>query len=199
MRSRLVRNLSLRLHERITSACAEQTYTGLIRNVRYGDHLRVCGADARVSPSVCALRGSPPRVRSRLCGERCQRRIPRITSACAEQTDAACAHGYCDWDHLRVCGADIVTGLGALPVLGSPPRVRSRRNRRRRWPPRSRITSACAEQTYSDTARVLWQRDHLRVCGADPDVLMLNDAARGSPPRVRSRRFSVVVRLGGGL
>ena len=50
----------------ITSACAEQTRRSRSASPAYRDHLRVCGADHWVGGGRRCLRGSPPRVRSRL-------------------------------------------------------------------------------------------------------------------------------------
>ena len=72
-------------------------------------------------------------------------------------------------------------------TCGSPPRVRSRL----RWPRSasqcSRITSACAEQTVTSRRASCWNRDHLRVCGADTNFRKVFTVIWGSPPRVRSR------------
>ena len=86
VRSRLVGNLSLRLHKRITSACAEQTHGAGKPAGRGWDHLRVCGADMPGLDKDGNLTGSPPRVRSRLAGVRFRTTHVGITSACAEQT-----------------------------------------------------------------------------------------------------------------
>ena len=91
------------------------------------------------------------------------------------------------WDHLRVCGADPLSGRVSWVRMGSPPRVRSRRNRTRFGVRCSGITSACAEQTSCPTARTSGRWDHLRVCGADPAADYLAVGQAGSPPRVRSR------------
>ena len=92
-----------------------------------------------------------------------------ITSACAEQTNAA--------------------ANGQLADSGSPPRVRSRQVPGLRLLVPDGITSACAEQTDSIS---YWQRvygDHLRVCGADNPQPNVNPYEQGSPPRVRSRQI----------
>ena len=52
----------------ITSACAEQTTTTTLWAEPPGDHLRVCGADVDRRRAGGLPAGSPPRVRSRLCG-----------------------------------------------------------------------------------------------------------------------------------
>ena len=111
-------------------------------------------------------------------------------------------------DHLRVCGADTHLLRGEGQGGGSPPRVRSRpwvwlaiapmiRDHLRvcgadcqARPPQKPmvwITSACAEQTFSNAARACSVADHLRVCGADVITFSGRSLQGGSPPRVRSR------------
>ena len=99
----------------------------------------------------------------------------------------------CKWDHLRVCGADWLNESVGPNVSGSPPRVRSRLRSgrlRRGW---NGITSACAEQTNWWNLETGDLRDHLRVCGADSDVLADALGVKGSPPRVRSRQLYFTV------
>ena len=108
-------------------------------------------------------------MRSRLPRNATPDMIARITSACAEQTGNILYHGG-------------VRG-------GSPPRVRSRPVREEGLLQEGRITSACAEQTRTLRNASPFNRDHLRVCGADMCMLLLMLAISGSPPRVRSRRY----------
>ena len=75
----------------------------------------------------------------------------------------------------------------SAPPNGSSPRVRSRLSIRRRSRGRTGIISACAEQTRRNTALPSRAWDHLRVCGADLDILWFETVAAGSSPRVRSR------------
>ena len=93
-----------------------------------------------------------------------------------------------DWDHLRVCGADIGMDLVYALVMGSPPRVRSRRSWTGVPGPRAGIISACAEQTQAPPPLRAGCWDHLRVCGADDVRAEPFAQPQGSPPRVRSRR-----------
>ena len=150
----------------ITSACAEQTRPG-----------RWVGT------------GSPPRVRSRLTGYPSKGYSLGITSACAEQTVTLIAIHVSIRDHLRVCGADSLVAAGSGSVVGSPPRVRSRRQADPRVHGRQRITSACAEQTSFALGSLMSLWDHLRVCGADFKLSMVIRWSPGSPPRVRSRHI----------
>ena len=171
----------------ITSACAEQTRPATESARRGRDHLRVCGADPSLPIFSERDAGSPPRVRSRLLGVDLGARVAGITSACAEQTGGATELPICPRDHLRVCGADDTTDTPFSKVVGSPPRVRSRRRQQNRHDAGRRITSACAEQTSPRSPSGNPRRDHLRVCGADPLAVGVGHASEGSPPRVRSR------------
>ena len=65
--------------------------------------------------------------------------------------------------------------------------MRSRQGRRHGQPSQRGIISACAEQTRQGWRRVLWRKDHLRVCGADDPNAEYLGADNGSSPRVRSR------------
>ena len=147
----------------------------------------MCGADALKTRIDSLTSGSPPRVRSRRTSPVPRPRRVGITSACAEQTatvwKASCASG----DHLRVCGADFLLQNGLQRESGSPPRVRSRLQVQTMKTNDLRITSACAEQTQvlGSLRRLSW--DHLRVCGADYPMILLDGLIYGSPPRVRSR------------
>ena len=93
----------------IISACAEQTPSGCRTCQAARDHLRVCGADHRMSLKLMRMRGSSPRVRSRHQRVRLRPRRDGIISACAEQTRSIRISPANYGDHLRVCGADVDT------------------------------------------------------------------------------------------
>ena len=131
----------------ITSACAEQTKDHRSDNAQGKDHLRVCGADILWLRFILVLRGSPPRVRSRRLHPRPVQSAGGITSACAEQTPSLERIAKIARDHLRVCGADLAIPADCAILLGSPPRVRSRRSYATLIASSNGITSACAEQT----------------------------------------------------
>ena len=62
------------------------------------------------------------------------------------------------------------------------------------------ITSACAEQTTTNSTSSSTTWDHLRVCGADKRLGIPEGEPWGSPPRVRSRRRAARVgRLSRGI
>ena len=187
VRSRL-RPRKIRFHVRgIISACAEQTTGAANHPDTGGDHLRVCGADCRADGGTDCMKGSSPRVRSRLPAGHAGGGQAGIISACAEQTMTLPTNSLNLRDHLRVCGADEICLCEYGCALGSSPRVRSRPYEHPHQRDEGGIISACAEQTRLFGFGRLLRKDHLRVCGADNP----NDTDRskppGSSPRVRSR------------
>ena len=69
-----------------------------------------------------------------------------------------------------MCGADTPWKWTNEQARGSPPRVRSRPVQQVELAGIRGITSACAEQTKLIFIKPFPQKDHLRVCGADPKV-----------------------------
>ena len=108
----------------------------------------MCGADIQAISLGVTVRGSPPRVRSRLEVGSVEVGADGITSACAEQTSGLRSVWTSGRDHLRVCGADWAFSGFPPTTRGSPPRVRSRRGGDSGSATFKGITSACAEQTY---------------------------------------------------
>ena len=137
--------------------------------------------------NAIAQRGSSPRVRSRPRTLGASDIALGIISACAEQTTAPPRATLLGMDHLRVCGADNEIELWDDHNVGSSPRVRSRPTVFRAPDDVVGIISACAEQTGPTWNSGTRNRDHLRVCGADPLFAASGDALGGSSPRVRSR------------
>ena len=194
VRSRPFGGLHDEFRDGITSACAEQTATLTAGVSEPRDHLRVCGADLHSMAHVGFSLGSPPRVRSRLTLYAADNQQIGITSACAEQTILTIRWTNWTWDHLRVCGADAHNIPSEARGEGSPPRVRSRLDSKRRGNVAQGITSACAEQTSQGRAPTPPAWDHLRVCGADDTGGDRPSIYVGSPPRVRSRRTGRIAR-----
>ena len=154
----------------------------------------MCGADTVIPSHISLPLGSSPRVRSRPHDGRIVERDRGIISACAEQTRSHERLRVRTWDHLRVCGADESLMYVTWRLMGSSPRVRSRRRIAFTDVHPIGIISACAEQTRPPSASDADSRDHLRVCGADFHVHIDDRLPVGSSPRVRSRQlyFTVV-------
>ena len=147
----------------------------------------MCGADHDAKTGELSMKGSSPRVRSRLHELVADVVADGIISACAEQTSAMMPNTSIIRDHLRVCGADDVRYDPEKVEAGSSPRVRSRQCTEVGRFTIVGIISACAEQTTSTRVPRTSARDHLRVCGADVDGQPVEDWRLGSSPRVRSR------------
>ena len=188
VRSRRSATASTRSPAGIISACAEQTSLQYRSLGWTRDHLRVCGADDGQQAIDRLPPGSSPRVRSRRQERAAPVRSRGIISACAEQTSRTSRSRIGRRDHLRVCGADSLYSSASSEFVGSPPRVRSRRDDLGHLVRDDRITSACAEQTGMTVTVCSAAQDHLRVCGADDIFPRLFSIRLGSPPRVRSRR-----------
>ncbi len=160
----------------------------------------MCGADTWEMRTCPSLEGSSPRVRSRQRLERQHRWQRGIISACAEQTWSSISSRWRTWDHLRVCGADVLLGCVRMEPKGSSPRVRSRPRMIAGEVGELGIISACAEQTTSDATRRRSRPDHLRVCGADAIPKHHQRLREGSSPRVRSRpQRAYCLRPGSGI
>ena len=186
VRSRLRCSIVRWVGRGIISACAEQTTASKPSTGCRRDHLRVCGADDRNGQRRFGHVGASPRVRRRRGGQAGAGLEGGIISACAEQTPTGFWPASDTRDHLRVCGADVLSSCRQIGKTGSSPRVRSRRSagtQRAAWP---RIISACAEQTRWLEMCLCEYGDHLRVCGADLTVLRRTLTTWGSSPRVRS-------------
>ena len=100
----------------IISACAERTAAAPTGHPVAQDHLRVCGADVVLPIMRRNGDGSSPRVRSGQRRPTRRQHVERIISACAERTTAKELRIWRTWDHLRVCGADL---LNVTPNFGA--------------------------------------------------------------------------------
>ena len=110
--------------QRITPACAGNSFHPGIRLLCGGDHPRVCGEQSIRHASSSGPRGSPPRVRGTVSELRKHGCKVRITPACAGNRSSFCSNRVNFWDHPRVCGEQVTPSLMGKSSLGSPPRVR---------------------------------------------------------------------------
>ena len=75
---------------------------------------------------VFLIMGSPPRVREKLEKLEARAAMAGITPACAGKTPHLNNALLLCQDHPRVCGKNKFNLIRAVPVLGSPPRVREK-------------------------------------------------------------------------
>ena len=137
---------------RITPACAGKTCSRHTSRRYRKDHPRVCGENNRNGTMCTPDRGSPPRVRGKLSANTYDAKASRITPACAGKTKQE-EYIYGDTeDHPRVCGENLIIGILAAVIKGSPPRVRGKLRDTEQPGTRTRITPACAGKTSTRKA-----------------------------------------------
>ena len=178
---------SSRKEVRITPACAGKSRsTGSPRTDGW-DHPRVCGEKPAPAGQSLIYRGSPPRVRGKVCIIRGRARVCRITPACAGKRRNPRKLPHPERDHPRVCGekGDLVPIY--LDEVGSPPRVRGKVPKAPRHLGRGGITPACAGKSKRLACCAQQAEDHPRVCGEKHFGQGSGFQLVGSPPRVRGK------------
>ena len=95
----------------------------------------------------------------------------------------------CQRDHPRVCGKNSLPMFAVTTVPGSPPRVREKPVDCSKTNPWTRITPACAGKTQIEDSTDKTKQDHPRVCGKNSWYSCIRNTLRGSPPRVREKRY----------
>ena len=87
----------------------------------------MCGKNDEFQTSERFYAGSPPRVREKLIYSQKENATHGITPACAGKTLQVLLSGNLAWDHPRVCGKNCWKQEDLSDSLGSPPRVREKR------------------------------------------------------------------------
>ena len=151
----------------------------------------MCGENTASTQCRAECRGSPPRVRGKLEIPRRPHPRPGITPACAGKTRPPPLAHLTRKDHPRVCGENLKREKTVDLTRGSPPRVRGKQGGKRIRKAEERITPACAGKTNKSKSfnTALW--DHPRVCGENSLFSSPNTLYKGSPPRVRGKRWTV--------
>ena len=111
----------------------------------------------------------------------------RITPACAGKSSGQRPASMLPWDHPRVCGEKYPGRVIFYFIEGSPPRVRGKASYSSSMPASKRITPACAGKSLSSTGKIIFNKDHPRVCGEKSTLCPFLRSASGSPPRVRGK------------
>ena len=134
--------------------------------------------------------GSPPRMRGKPVTKQLWPRRVGITPADAGKTTAHSVPGFTPRDHPRGCGENILLTSAFTSGLGSPPRMRGKRNRGRYYPPLRRITPADAGKTRTLRLSRPKSGDHPRGCGENNTRDGECIPKKGSPPRMRGKPAS---------
>ena len=172
---------------RIIPARAGPTFIDIRLKVALTDHPRSCGAN-RVSQHSCSAKlGSSPLVRGQLVRLVMILTVVRIIPARAGPTPGAVVEEWCDSDHPRSCGANVVrirrltvlTGSSPLVrgqpahatyylgVRGSSPLVRGQLSETAAEQEGNWIIPARAGPTLTWTPSITVSTDHPRSCGAN--------------------------------
>ena len=104
------------------------------------------------------------------------------------------------WDHPRACGENASLSPIRVSRLGSPPRMRGKRQIRPDGTKIGGITPAHAGKTGQRRRRGYRLWDHPRACGENKAFGSVKPKSRGSPPRMRGKRvFEFVLCDGQGI
>ena len=133
---------------RITPACAGNTSAFSLSYLVCKDHPRLCGEHALSTGGPVPRLGSPPPVRGTPSTAGSTANFAGITPACAGNTLGGVCQPRDKQDHPRLCGehADEMSYRGMY--LGSPPPVRGTLSLVAPIWAASRITPACAGNTF---------------------------------------------------
>ena len=145
----------------------------------------MCGEQQIAIKDATSSIGSPPRVRGTAFLLELSHGFSGITPACAGNSGIVKDGASCTKDHPRVCGEQRPFCDLATKCAGSPPRVRGTAPI---WIPSgstSRITPACAGNSFFKLCSCMNFLDHPRVCGEQSANRYIPVPPEGSPPRVR--------------
>ena len=148
MRGKLSKKETCPVDDRITPADAGKTFTNRIRGCTAKDHPRGCGENTAGAASKSRVKGSPPRMRGKLCRQQIAAALARITPADAGKTRPFCVNIIGYTDHPRGCGENWLHRGGNTTLRGSPPRMRGKHCRLGSRHASRRITPADAGKTF---------------------------------------------------
>ena len=132
---------------RITPADAGKTNNSTSCYIKVKDHPRGCGENSPSVKSAVPVIGSPPRMRGKLLVHNFVDNCLRITPADAGKTGIASIYSKAERDHPRGCGENSPSVKSAVPVIGSPPRMRGKLDMELFQAHYNRITPADAGKT----------------------------------------------------
>ena len=112
---------------RITPAHAGKTLSRSSRSLRLADHPRACGENSMQDSADATLNGSPPRMRGKQLNQCRHHKSNRITPAHAGKTEGKSRIWRRLSDHPRACGENVPQYLRIHVGVGSPPRMRGKR------------------------------------------------------------------------
>ena len=147
MRGKLSDQPECRCGRRITPAHAGKTRLKKQNLLRPPDHPRACGENCCHSRLSSGSSGSSPRMRGKRLQLLHQLLVFRITPAHAGKTQKTFSFSTRRADHPRACGENPESGIPKLSNVGSPPRMRGKRDPALEGFSLRRITPAHAGKT----------------------------------------------------
>ena len=187
MRGKRVQQDFRKRRDGITPAHAGKTIFHCLFSFTAWDHPRACGENDTAYPSPCVGKGSPPRMRGKHNVSSDFPLLPGITPAHAGKTPEDSLQCRAQGDHPRACGENIARRMSEMHSVGSPPRMRGKREGGNREKPMVGITPAHAGKTFLQPARISDIGDHPRACGENVTRIMCSLPLLGSPPRMRGK------------
>ena len=169
----------------IIPAYAGNTPSTIGRRSCTWDHPRVCGEHHVFALPCVLVSGSSPRMRGTPFRAFLMAAAAGIIPAYAGNTCRPRRPWTWDWDHPRVCGEHLFSGLCLAFRLGSSPRMRGTRSYDPRRVCRPGIIPAYAGNTYARSIVTVIFRDHPRVCGEHNMRRAGLAVNQGSSPRMR--------------
>ena len=163
---------------------------------RQWDHPRVCGEKLVVKLPPLTKRGSPPRMRGKVCKNCTSFLHFRITPAYAGKSLSPSNRLARQMDHPRVCGEKPEASSSTLRVTGSPPRMRGKANQIIGTLQQKGITPAYAGKSCCLSRKACPAWDHPRVCGEKFTSADVARSSIGSPPRMRGKETAPVSPIG---
>ena len=155
------------------------------------DHPRVCGEKLLRGVIGEDCMGSPPRMRGKGQDHLHRRVADGITPAYAGKSPKSRPATGPERDHPRVCGEKSMMSRVLLFMVGSPPRMRGKVKRNKRFQLADGITPAYAGKRPAAWAGAWRTGDHPRVCGEKGTGLTNVTSPMGSPPRMRGKGLVV--------
>ena len=173
---------------RISPACAGNTCWHRSCSRPGTDQPRVRGEHEITRFRIAPHTGSAPRARgTRATGQR-QRRVRRISPACAGNTQPPASPATTYPDQPRVRGEHIACRASSSASSGSAPRARGTLGVLRGWQGADRISPACAGNTRGCLIEAAHRADQPRVRGEHLPGYSPVGGATGSAPRARGTR-----------
>ena len=150
---------------RISPACAGNTACARSRQPRATDQPRVRGEHNNRGPDSSPITGSAPRARGTRETPRPTTSPPRISPACAGNTNSSATPSWRSTDQPRVRGEHDLLGLSDKPGHGSAPRARGTPFGYVKLAAHDRISPACAGNTGRRSPSRSTAADQPRVRG----------------------------------